>query len=68
MTAVGVPFEWLDAVDVARRWPAVARSIRERAAIFQADAGIADPERGQRGPPAPGARRPGATLLERTHA
>ena len=45
MTAVGVPFEWLDDVAVARRWPQWRLDAGTRA-IFQADAGIADPDRG----------------------
>ena len=45
MTDVGVRFEWLDDVAVARRWPQWRLETGTRA-IFQADAGIADPERG----------------------
>jgi sarcosine oxidase len=45
MIAAGVAFEWLDGVDVARRWPAW-RLEPDTRAIFQADAGIADPEQG----------------------
>jgi sarcosine oxidase len=45
MAEVAVPFEWLDDVAVARRWPQWRLETGTRA-IFQADAGIADPERG----------------------
>jgi sarcosine oxidase len=62
MTEVGVPFEWLDATDVARRWPQW-RLDPETRAIFQADAGIADPEPGNAAHQRL-ARAAGATLLE----
>jgi monomeric sarcosine oxidase len=45
MTAAGVPFESLDADEVMRRWPQWRLDAGTRA-IFQADGGIADPERG----------------------
>ena len=45
MTEVGVPFEWLDDAEVMRRWPQWRLAAGTRA-IFQANAGIADPERG----------------------
>jgi sarcosine oxidase len=45
MTEAGVSFEWLDEVDVARRWP-VWRLPTGTRAIFQERGGIADPERG----------------------
>ena len=45
MAEARVPFEWLDAVEVARRWP-VWHLEPDTRAIFQASAGIADPERG----------------------
>ena len=45
MTALGVPFEWLDAAAVMRRWPQWRLDDGTRA-IFQADGGIADPEPG----------------------
>jgi sarcosine oxidase len=45
MTAARVPFEWLDDVDVARRWPQWRLDPGTRA-IFQANGGIADPDRG----------------------
>jgi sarcosine oxidase len=62
MTAVGVPFEWLDDAAVARRWPQWRLEAGTRA-IFQADAGIADPERGNAAHHRL-ARAAGATLLE----
>ena len=45
MTAVGVPFEWLDAAEVMRRWPQWHLDPGTRA-LFQSEGGIADPERG----------------------
>ncbi len=45
MTAVGVPFEWLEAAEVMRRWPQWRLEDGTRA-IFQASGGIADPEPG----------------------
>jgi sarcosine oxidase len=62
LTDAGVPFEWLDDVDVARRWPQWRLDPGTRA-VFQANGGIADPERGN---PAHQrlARAAGATLLE----
>jgi sarcosine oxidase len=45
MAEVGVPFEWLDDAAVARRWPQWRLDAGTRA-LFQAGAGIADPERG----------------------
>jgi sarcosine oxidase len=64
MTEAGVPFEWLDEVAVQARWPQWRLDPGTRA-IFQADAGIADPEHGN------AAHRrlaiaAGATLRERT--
>ena len=64
MTAVGVPFEWLDAAEIVRRWPAWRLDAGTRG-IFQADAGIADPERGNAAHQRL-ARAAGATLLEHT--
>ena len=62
MTAEGVPFEALDGPEIVRRWPQW-RLGDEHIGLFQADAGIADPNRGnathQRL-----ARGHGATLLE----
>jgi sarcosine oxidase len=63
MTAASVPFEWLDAVDVARRWPQWRLDPGTRG-IFQSDAGIADPDRGNAAHQRL-ARAAGATLLER---
>jgi sarcosine oxidase len=63
MTAAGVPFEWLDDVDIARRWPQWRLDPGTRA-VFQADGGIADPERGNAAHQRL-ARAAGATLLER---
>jgi sarcosine oxidase len=63
MTAVGVPFEWLDDVAVARRWPQWRLDAGTRG-IFQASAGIADPERGNAAHQRL-ARAAGVTLLER---
>lgn len=60
----GVPFEWLDAADIRKRWPAftVAGDVR---GLFQAESGIVAAERAtaahQRA-----ARAHGATLLDRT--
>jgi len=65
MTAVGVPFEWLDDVAVARRWPQWRLDAGTRG-IFQASAGIADPERGNAAHQRL-ARAAGATLLEHAH-
>jgi sarcosine oxidase len=62
MTAAGVGFEWLDAVDVARRWPQWRLDPGTRA-LFQEDAGIVDPERGNAAHQRL-ARAAGATLLE----
>lgn len=45
MTEAGISFEWLDDVDVSRRWP-VWRLPAGTRAIFQERGGIADPERG----------------------
>ena len=64
MTQAGVGFEWLDAVEVARRWPQW-RLDPETRAIFQEAGGIADPERGNAAHQRL-ARTAGASLLERT--
>ena len=45
MASVGVPFEWLEAGEVMRRWPQWRLEPSTRA-IFQEAGGIADPERG----------------------
>jgi sarcosine oxidase len=65
MTEASVPFEWLDAVEVARRWPQWRLDPGTRG-LFQADAGIADPDRGNAAHQRL-ARAAGATLLEHTH-
>ena len=62
MTEVGVPFEWLDDAAVARRWPQWRLDPGTRA-LFQADAGIADPDRGNAAHQRL-ARAAGATLLD----
>jgi sarcosine oxidase len=62
MTAARVPFEWLDDVAVVRRWPAWRLPSGTRA-IFQAHAGIADPEQGNAAHQTL-ARAAGAELLE----
>lgn len=64
MTEAGVGFEWLDATDVARRWPQWRVDAGTRA-IFQESGGIADPERGNAAHQRL-ARAAGATLVERT--
>ena len=64
MTDAGVRFEWLDATDVARRWPQWRLDPGTRA-IFQEAGGIADAERGNAAHQRL-ARAAGATLLERT--
>jgi sarcosine oxidase len=64
MTATDVRFEWLDAADVMRRWPAWRLESGTRA-LFQADAGIADAERGNAAHQRL-AREAGAALLEQT--
>ena len=62
MSAVGVPFEWLDAGEVMRRWPQWRLDPGTRG-IFQEAGGIADPERGNAAHHRL-AREAGATLLE----
>ncbi len=64
IAASGVSFEWLEAADVMRRWPAWRLDAGTRA-LFQADAGIADAERGNAAHQRL-AREAGATLLDRT--
>jgi sarcosine oxidase len=64
MRACDVPFEWLDASEIRKRWPAFAVG-DEIGGLFQADGGIVAAERAtaahQRA-----ARAHGATLLDRT--
>ena len=64
LTAAGVAFEWLDEAETMRRWPAWRLDPGTRV-VYQADAGIVDPSRGN-----VALRRlataAGATLLERT--
>ncbi len=62
MTAEGVPFEHLDGPEISRRWPQW-RLGEEHHGLYQADAGIADPNRGNAAHQQL-ARRNGATLLE----
>ena len=64
MRAEGVPFELLDGPEIARRWPQW-RLGEEHHGLYQADAGIADPNRGNRAHQDL-ARRHGATLLEQS--
>ena len=42
LAAAGVPFEWIDGAEVARRWPAFAGgpAVADAMAIFQSDTGI----------------------------
>jgi sarcosine oxidase len=62
MTAEGIAFEHLDGPEIARRWPQW-RLGDEHHGLFQADAGIADPNRGNAAHQRL-ARVRGATLLE----
>jgi len=62
MTVEGVPFEHLDGPEIARRWPQW-RLGEEHHGLFQADAGIVDPNRGNAAHQDL-ARAHGATLLE----
>ena len=62
MTAEDVPFEHLDGPEIARRWPQW-RLGDQHHGLYQANAGIADPNRGNRAHQEL-ARRNGATLLE----
>jgi sarcosine oxidase len=64
MTAEGVPFEQLGGDEIARRWPQWRLDDRYQG-LFQADAGIADPNRGNAAHQRL-ARARGATLLERS--
>ncbi|MBA2717954.1 MAG: N-methyl-L-tryptophan oxidase [Chloroflexi bacterium] len=62
MTAEDVPYEHLDGLEISRRWPQW-RLGDEHHGLFQADAGIADPNRGNAAHQRL-ARERGATLLE----
>ena len=62
MTAENVPYDHLDAAEIMRRWPQW-RLGDEHHGLFQADAGIADPNRANAAHQRL-ARRYGATLLE----
>jgi sarcosine oxidase len=64
MTAEGVSFEQLDAPEIMRRWPQWRLS-EEHHGLFQADGGLADPNRANAAHQRL-ARAHGATLLERT--
>ena len=64
LAAEGVPFERLDAAETMRRWPQW-RLDADTAVVFQADAGIADPNRGNPVHRALAIAN-GATLRERT--
>lgn len=64
MAAEGVPFEHLDAAEIMRRWPQW-RLGDEHHGLFQADGGLADPNRGNAAHRRL-AREHGATLLDRT--
>ena len=63
MTAEGVPFEHLDAVEIMRRWPQW-RLTDEHHGLFQPDGGLADPNRANAAHQRL-ARAHGATLVER---
>ncbi len=64
MTAEGVPFEHLTGPEISRRWPQW-RLGDEHHGLFQAESGIADPNRGNAAHQRL-ARAHGATLLERS--
>ena len=64
MTAEGVPFEHLDAPEIMRRWPQWRLS-EEHHGLFQADGGLADPNRANAAHQRL-ARAHGATLLDRS--
>jgi sarcosine oxidase len=64
MDAEGVPYEHLDAAEIMRRWPQWRLDDRHHG-LFQADSGLADPNRGNAAHQAL-ARANGATLLDRT--
>jgi sarcosine oxidase len=64
MTAEDVPFERLEAAEIVRRWPQW-RLTDEHHALYQADSGLADPNRANAAHQRL-ARSHGATLLDRT--
>ena len=64
MTAEGVPYEHLDAAEIVRRWPQWRLS-DDHHGLFQADAGLVDPNRANAAHQRL-ARAHGATLLDRT--
>jgi sarcosine oxidase len=64
MAAEAVPFERLDAAEIVRRWPQWRLS-DEHHGLFQADAGLADPNRANAAHQRL-ARAHGATLVERS--
>ena len=63
MRAAGVPFEWLDAAEVMRRWPAFTLGDDVRG-LYQRDGGIAMASRANRAHRRM-AREHGATLVDR---
>ena len=63
MTAEGIAFDYLDGPEISRRWPQW-RLGDEHHGLYQADAGIVDPNRGNAAHQRL-ARARGATLLER---
>ena len=61
MDAAGIPYEWMDAAEVMRRWPQF-RLREEIIGLYQSETGIADPNKGN--PAHIGmARQYGATIL-----
>jgi sarcosine oxidase len=64
MTAEGVPFEYLDAAEIVRRWPQW-RLGDEHHGLYQAESGLADPIRANAAHQRL-ARANGATLVDRT--
>ena len=64
MTAEGVPFEHLDADEIMRRWPQW-RLTDAHHGLYQADSGLADPNRGNAAHQRL-ARQYGAALLDRS--
>jgi monomeric sarcosine oxidase len=64
LTAEGLPFEQLDGPEIVRRWPQWRLDDRHHG-LFQADGGLADPNRGNAAHQRL-AREHGATLLDRS--